>query len=367
MPHILERISAHRRALASVLPVGAALHHKANPKATLQLERLYGGPVLLSGMPALVLSTRELGVVHRHQRLTLCRLQKLPHTTPDCVLFFLAGSLPISAVIHLRQLGLLGMLARLGEDSILHKLGKQILLSNGKGKSWFHNVRSVSTQYGLTYPLLVLQSPPTKQLWKSLCRAKVTSWWENKLRGEASLLSSLSYFHPSPMSLNTPHSLWSTASTPFEVSKATTVANMLSGRYVTDHRARYWSKINPEGHCQLCQIAGYPSTTGSLEHLLLYCPALAVTRSNAVSHWSAYMVDKPFLFNIISHHTLTPGNEGEHLQMRLLLDPSTCPLVIRAAQTYDIDVLYHLHYMTRTWCHSHHLRRRRLLKLHNII
>ena len=175
------------------------------------------------------------------------------------------------------------MLARLGENSILCKLGKQILLSNGKGKSWFLNIRLVSLQYGLPDPLLVLQSPPTKQLWKSQCRSMVISWCVTKLRGEASLLSSLLYFQSSYMSLKSPPSLWSTASKPFEMSKSITVANMLSGHYVTDHRARYWSKTNPQGHCQLCLIAGYPSTTGSLEHLLLYCPALAVTRSNAVS------------------------------------------------------------------------------------
>ena len=100
MPNILDRISSHRRALASVLPVGAALHHKANPTATLLLEKLYGCPVLLSGLAALVLSAKEIGVVNRHYKLTLCRLQKLPLTTPDCVIYFLAGSLPASVLLH---------------------------------------------------------------------------------------------------------------------------------------------------------------------------------------------------------------------------------------------------------------------------
>ena len=39
MPHILDRISAHRRALSSVLFSGAAKHHMSSPTATLQLER----------------------------------------------------------------------------------------------------------------------------------------------------------------------------------------------------------------------------------------------------------------------------------------------------------------------------------------
>ena len=35
------------RAMAAVLFTGAAQHHKANPSATIQLEKLYGCPVLI--------------------------------------------------------------------------------------------------------------------------------------------------------------------------------------------------------------------------------------------------------------------------------------------------------------------------------
>ena len=38
-----------------------------------------------------------------------------------------------------------------------------------------------------------------------------------------------------------------------------------------------------------------------------------------------------FLSPIITHHTKTPGLYGEKLRMQLLLDPSTCPMVIAAA------------------------------------
>ena len=190
---------------------------------------------------------------------------------------------------------------------------------------------------------------------------------EDRLRGEATLLPSLTYFYPSHMSLSTPHPLWTMAESPYQVSKAITVATMLSGRYVTDHRARYWSRSNPDGHCQLCLFTGHPATPGTLEHLLLKCPTLAETRTQSNTFWSAYLRDKPFLFPIILHHTLTPGIEGEKLHMQLLLDPSTCPMVVRAVQTKGVGILSHLLYMTRTWCHTHHLKRKRMLKLYNVI
>ena len=169
------------------------------------------------------------------------------------------------------------------------------------------------------------------------------------------------------MPLNTPRPLWKLAESPFEVKKAATVALMISGRYVTDHRARHWSTVNREGHCQLCLAAGYPPTAGTLEHLLLRCSALAETRANAVSMWSAYLVDKSYLLPIIVHHTLGPVDKVEHLHVQLLLDPASCPMVISAVQESGLAVLSHLLYMTRTWCYSHHLKRYRLLKLLNII
>ena len=87
-------------------------------------------------------------------------------------------------------------------------------------------------------------------------------------------------------------------------------------------------KVNPEGNCQLFLVGGHGAEIGTLEHQLLKCPALLETRSHAVSHWAAYLIDKPNLLPIVSHHTLS----GDQLHMELLLDPSTCPKVISAVQ-----------------------------------
>ena len=109
-----------------------------------------------------MLTSKEIGVIDRYYRVSLCRLQKLPPTTPDCVVFFLGGILPATALIHLRQLGLLGMIARMEETSPLQKLGRKVLLSNHKTRSWFVQLRDISEKYKLPDPLLILQSPPTK-------------------------------------------------------------------------------------------------------------------------------------------------------------------------------------------------------------
>ena len=95
-------------------------------------------------------------------------------------------------------------------------------------------VRRVCEQYGLPDPLLTLQTPPTKASWKSLTKARVVDWWLVRYRGEALTLDSLIHFKPQYYSLTRPHRILSSASSPYEVSRANTVCRMLSGRYITD-------------------------------------------------------------------------------------------------------------------------------------
>ena len=251
------------------------------------------------------------------------------------------------------------MIARLGPTNILHNHGRHILLSGQEDhpcKSWFLNLRKLSQQYGLQDPLLVLQSPATKTIWKKLCKSKVTDWWEKKLRAEAELLqnASLLHFKPAFMSLSSPHPLWTSAGSPYEVGKAVIASQMLSGRYRTDRLTRHWNISNPDG---LCRLPGCLNQEGSLEHILLCCPALSEARSRIVSLISAFLVSRQELFPIIYHYTI----ENEGFLLQFLLDPSCLPLVISTNQNYP-DTLKHCLYLARTWCYSIHLSRSKLLK-----
>ena len=280
MPHVMSR---HIRA---VLPIGMASGQSGNPASSLRLERLYGCPVLLSGSASLVLSRTEIVVIHHHFKVHLERLMKLHRSTPECVVMFLAESLPASALLHLRMLGLLGMISHLGPSNILHQHGRHMLLTKNPGRSWFSTIRSICNEYGLPDPLLILQSPPSKEAWKKLTKSKVTDFWEIKYRGQTALLPSLKYFNANYMSLSSPHPLFEAANSPFEVRKAVVTARMLSGRYRTDRLARHWSKTNPSGLCLLPDCDG--DSIGSLEH---YCQALKQTSTDMTRHWSKFIAD----------------------------------------------------------------------------
>ena len=161
------------------------------------------------------------------------------------------------------------------------------------------------------------------------------------------------------MSLRNPHPLWLNAGSPFEVSKAVVVGRMLSGRYRTDRLARHWTRDNPNGYCRL---PGCHYEEGSLDHILLHCPALSPARQNVIKMWSNFLVSRPVLLPILRKYTC----ESDTLFLQFLLDPSCLPLVISTANSQP-DILKHCMYLTRTWCYTMHNARVKLMKLLNIL
>ena len=77
------------------------------------------------------------------------------------------------------------------------------------------------------------------------------------------------------------------------------------------------------------------------------------------------MAARPHLLSLVSHHTL--GGSVELHVLSFLLDPTSLPLVISAAQVHG-EVLYgDLLYMSRAWCSSIHNMRMKLLKVYGIL
>ena len=66
MESIMARLSAHTKAMDTVLPAGLARGHLGNPAAAVRVENLYGIPVLLSGLCTLVFTKAEVSSLDHH-------------------------------------------------------------------------------------------------------------------------------------------------------------------------------------------------------------------------------------------------------------------------------------------------------------
>ena len=171
---------------------------------------MYGTPVLLSGLASLHLKKSELAQISSHHRTTILNLLQLPPSTPHPVLYFLAGSLPCEALIHLRQLTLLGMISR-QNGNYLYRHCLNVFTSKGSTGSWFRQIRDICLMYQLPHPLEILSSPLLKDTYQKQMKKQVLNYWEIKLRQDSSTLSSLKHFKPQFMSLSNPHPLLLTA------------------------------------------------------------------------------------------------------------------------------------------------------------
>ena len=356
-PTIMARFAAHRGALASILHVGLARNHRGNPVSSIHLHRLYGAPVLFSGLAPLFLSVAEIDLIEKHFMVTIQRLQRLHCKTPRTVVFFLAGSLPGSALLHSRQLSLFGMIAR-QNDSILHQHALNYSTSKTVSKiSWFKQIRDWCTMYELPHPLDFLSLKLSKEDFKSLIMKRIISFWETQLRVEASSLSSLRYFHPEYMSLKSPHPLWLTAeSSPAKVRKASVQPLMLSGRYRTEALVRHWSMSNRAGNCLLSHECS--TEKEDIEHILMRCPALKETRDYLTNYTNNFVktLDLPVASIILNLcHSSSP------YFCQFLLDCSTIPSIITLTQSYGSSCLSPMFEVSRNWVYALHRDRLRRL------
>ena len=97
-------------------------------------------------------------------------------------------------------------------------------------------------------------------------------------------------------------------------------------------------------------------TEGSIEHLLVLCPALVRCRQNAFN----MLHEKDFSDSsrkIIHEIYNTSVNDF----VQLLLDCSVIPQVISACQSDGNHLLSELFKFTRTWCYNVHSNRLKIL------
>ena len=354
MPHILSRLSAHRRTLFSVLPAGTARRHNANPAAGLKIESIYALPVLLSGLSTLVLKKAELDIVWRHYKNSLKRIMKLPEDCSDCAIFFLAGSLPSTAFLHLRILSLFGMICHL-PGNLLHRIGLSALtLARPSAKSWFVMVRNLCIQYDLPHPLILLEYPISSLQFKSMCKLKVREYW-HKFLSDRSRNLALPYLKVDFLTLTRPHPIWTSVDpgNSYQVKGAVIQATFLSGRYRTERLKRHWSQSNPNGFC-IMDSCNNLKLYDTIEHVLLQCPGLTDERRRLESFTYQYIKQQPLVQEIVLSYLFS---DNIYDRCQFLLNCSVLPLVIRATQDHGYDIHHHCFRISRTWCRSLHLAR----------
>ena len=219
------------------------------------------------------------------------------------------------------------MVCHLPEDPLNRHARFILTCAPPPAKSWFQQIRDLSSQYGIPTTLKLLDSPLPKEAFKAMVKKKIVEYWEALLRVEASPLRSLHYFKPELYSLTRAHYMWTTAaSNPFECSKSTILARMASGRYRTEILCRHWS-TNRAGHCR---APSCHQTPGTLEHLLVACPALGTVRERLYQ----MRLEKTVMFPALHSTIKEVLKSDESSKVQFIIEPLALPQLAAMSTLY---------------------------------
>ena len=295
-------------------------------------------------------------MIENHYLVTLCQILRLYKNTPRSVVYFLAGSLPGIALLHIRQLSLFGMICALPNNILYEHASNYFASPSDFPGSWFQQIMDICLRYQLPDPMTLLSSNLKREDFKKIVKKHVVSYWEETLRKEASSLKSLTYFKSPFMSLVTPHPVWKTAgSSPYKIAMATVQARMLSGRYRTGALTRHWSRAE-NGSCSLSPLCS--NSLEDLPHMLKDCPALAFTRNWLYDFTTRYAASMPLSIQYLLRQKCDPVAPTF---IPFILDCSTDPDVILMCQNIGFYILDDLFSVTRTWVYVLHRERLKLL------
>ena len=355
LPNILSRISAHKKAIGALLPLGLARNHRSSPSVSLRIHSVYCTPVLLSGLASLVLSPQEIQMIDSHYLDSLRNIQRLHRGTPRAVVLFMAGSLPGQAILHMKQLTLFSMICHKPDDPLYSHATYILTRPSQKSRSWFTNILAISKLYGLPHPLSILQNPPVRAVFKRLVKEKVRAYWESFLSSEIAELKSAIYFQPSQYSLVHPCFSWQVVvGNNYECAKALVVAKMISGRYRTEYLCKYWTPSNREGYCLARTCTGI---VGDLEHILITCPAFNEIRKRLRDMWLSKTAKFPSLNQLFKSILSSPPE----IQVQFILDPTFFDGVMMQVEINGIELVQHVLYLTRTYAYYIHRERLKML------
>ena len=155
-------------------------------------------------------------------------------------------------------------------------------------------------------------------------------------------LQSLKYFKPEFYSLTRAHYIWTTTSGfPFETSKSTVLARMISGRFRSEMFCRRFSN-NSHGYC----LSPYcHNVAGTMEHILVTCPSFNVLREYLYS----MCLKRTVMFPVLHQTVKDVLNSNEETKVQFFLEPLSFHAVRGAALSYGPQFVQTTCYITRTF------------------
>jgi hypothetical protein len=329
------RIQSARRTAYSLTGAGYHGLNGVGPEIGKQLWNIYIQPRLLYSLETLILAMKDISELESFQRVQLRLMQHLPKSTATPALYLLLGIPPIEAQLDITTLVYFVDIMRRSDSVERAVIERQLVMKSPDSNSWPWYVYNKLKKYNLPSAFSLLKSQPSKPKWRRMVKAAVLTYWENRLKHDATKMSSMGYVNLAICNLSSAHPVWRLgAASSLTVIKATTKAKLLLQRYplFTNRTAG----VNYGNKCPLCKDG-----QESMAHFLVACPTLEPARQPLM---------RKFL-DILCYACLKVPDSEESL-VRAILDPSC----LCSAEAHT-DIVNLLEATTRDLCFSLHHRR----------
>ena len=140
-------------------------------------------------------------------------------------------------------------------------------MADNKSTTWSAHLRLLCIQYSLPDPLsLMLNPPPSKDVWKSIVTTKITAFHEARLRNKAEENSKMNFLNVSLLGLSGKcHPIISSITDSRDIPKLRMQLKFLTGDVLTKDRLVKQNQ-GADPYCDLCHA--HPETS---EHIITHC------------------------------------------------------------------------------------------------
>ncbi|CAC5371818.1 unnamed protein product [Mytilus coruscus] len=260
-----------------------------DPSTAIQLFRTFVQPILTYGLEVILPTSQNLLKLEKNQKKLLKQILSVPISAPDSSIYILSDILPIEAQIDQKSLNLFNNICNQNEENLEKKIARrQLIAKNEDSKSWFIAIKRVLFKYNLQSPILLLNDPPTKHLWKKSVRIAIDRYWKNVLIQKSCTYKSLKYLGTSNFSPGNCHTLLSIGNTSDPTREAVRISvklKVITDTYILQsHRSRY--NLNETPICKLCDI-----DIEDRSHCLLKCKILQCIRERYLNQIDEFISD----------------------------------------------------------------------------
>ena len=192
--------------------MGAGLHGGSGLKATHngRIWSTFVIPRLLYDLEVQLLKRKDIENLEKFQRKCLKQIQGLPDNTINSACLTNLGILPVESILHKNLLNVFVNMIR-NENYVKSEMAqRQLVMRDSPRKSIFTHIKSILVHYGLPSIFELLDSLPSKAVWKCTLKHKIHEMVETFWKSDIESKSSTKYLNPGVMKIGCSHCIWST-------------------------------------------------------------------------------------------------------------------------------------------------------------